>query len=149
MPAGQSADETVPEQEAFRRVRPKDHAVLAFVQRGVDTTAAINDASTDELPRGDIRYAFEKLERDGLLAVAWDRDGTETRIVDGVEKTHPKSNKAALTDRGRRYLAQADRDGVPTRFDTAAIADLEDRVNQLEETVQWLVRRERERERQR
>jgi DNA-binding PadR family transcriptional regulator len=140
-------DRPPPRQEAFRTVRPKDHAVLAFVARGADTTAAINDASPDEtLARGDIRYAFEKLEQDGLLAVEWDRDGTETRVVDGVEKTHPTSNRAALTDRGRRYLAQTDRDGVPTRFDITAWKELEDRVDDLEDTVRWLVRRERERQ---
>jgi DNA-binding MarR family transcriptional regulator len=126
-------------ENAFRKVRDKDHAVLVCLHNGDQTVHDITRATT--LSQREVNHCFSKLEELGLITVTrFPEDEYVTRIVDGQKRTFRRPKEAALTETGERYFAQEDADTDLGRFDAVEYEALVETVRRHDAELEQLQR---------
>lgn len=134
--------------DEFDQIRDKDHTVLQHIQEGEEDVQKITAATT--LENHHVNYAFEKLEEDGLLDVS-KPDGTVERIIDGQKRVFQHPKQADLTGKGEEYLEHAEREDLDEYENLShgelveKIHRLEDKIDQLESSLEAFRRQVRER----
>lgn len=126
----------------FEQLRPEDHAVLEAIRQGDDTLRAINKRTVDGFDQDNINYAFRKLERFDLIMVQR-REGWTTSILEnGEPRTHRKSKKAALTERGMAYFDWKSREvdlglyaAEPSNDQAKTVQDLRADIDDLQSRI--------------
>jgi len=119
--------------DTFNQVRDQDHAVLECIHDGQDDTRQIREATT--LANHTVNHALDRLEDRGLIETHTP-DGRVTQIIDGQKRNFKAPRQAQLTDHGREYLAQTDRD--QTKYRGMTHDEVVERVQDLEQEIESL-----------
>lgn len=125
----------------FSKIREKDHHILVCIRDGINDVSSIKEKTLYE--RREINWAFRKLDRLGFLSVETPV-GRVRYVKDGRTFDHEAPKHAVLTEHGRQYFEQVNRDDeVPEtlseREQVQRILELEERVTTLEDRVESAV----------
>lgn len=116
------------------QLRDKDQAVLRNIAEGHDDVQKITSATT--LENHHVTYSFEKLEELELITVE-KPDKMVERVVDGQKRVFQAPKQAGLTEKGKQYLEQTNREDLDD-YENLSHQELVQRVHQLENQVEKL-----------
>jgi predicted transcriptional regulator len=121
-------------EEEFEKIRDKDHIVLKHIEEGREDVQKITAETT--LENHHVSYCFEKLEELGLITVE-KPDRMVERVVDGQKRVfqHPKMGE--LTEKGREYLEESERENSH-KHENLTQGELSERIHNLENQVSEL-----------
>jgi len=115
-------------------LRDKEHLILQQIQSSNDDVQKITSATT--LENHHVTYAFDKLEQIGLVEVS-KPDKMVERVIDGQKRVFQAPKQAELTDEGRQYLEEAEKEDLEEHEDLSH-RELVEKVHRLESRVQEL-----------
>lgn len=125
----------------FDKIREKDHHILVCIRDGINDVSSIKEETLYE--RREINWAFKKLERLGFLSVETPV-GRVRYVKDGRTFDHEAPKHAVLTENGRKYFEQVNREdevpeGLSEQEQVQRILDLEEQVTALEGHIESVV----------
>jgi DNA-binding MarR family transcriptional regulator len=118
-------------------LRDKDHLVLSQIAKGHDDVQKVTSATT--LENHHVTYALDKLEDLGLVNVS-KPEGMVERVIDGQKRVFQAPKQAELTEKGKKYLEQADRVEIEG-YENMSHRELVEKVHQLEKKVEQIDRK--------
>jgi len=121
-------------EEEFEQIRDKDHVVLKHLEEGLDDVQKITEETT--LENHHVSYCFEKLEEQGLITVE-KPDRMVERIVDGQKRVFQHPKEGELTEKGREYLEESERENSD-EYENLTQGELSERIHNLENQVSEL-----------
>jgi predicted transcriptional regulator len=115
-------------------LRDKEQIILQQVDSGNDDVQKITSETT--LENHHVTYAFQKLEELDLLEVS-KPEGTVERIINGQKRVFQHPKQAELTDKGKQYLENTDREDLD-QYENLSHSELVEKIHRLENRVEEL-----------
>jgi predicted transcriptional regulator len=116
------------------QLRDKEQIILQQIQSGNDDVQKITSETT--LENHHVTYAFQKLEELDLLEVS-KPEGTVERIINGQKRVFQHPKQAELTDKGKQYLENTDREDLD-QYENLSHSELVEKIHRLENRVEEL-----------
>jgi predicted MarR family transcription regulator len=117
-----------------QELRDQDQLILQQIQSGNDDVQKITSATT--LENHHVTYAFQKLKEHGLLTVS-KPDKMVERIIDGQKRVFQAPKQAELTDEGKQYLEETEKENLEEYKDLSH-NELVEKVNRIEARIEKL-----------